>query len=253
LRTLIAEPDGGVLRSAVAEIRSAKDFKALESASEQFRDALSDSGIESTRSFVVAVVSRIVRPGSTAATDRIAYLVNELWRRKSQQLGVDIDPAVWAYVCANYRPAYRRFSSVLTELSGGTPPSPGQVYRLVQQLLIEGCSHSCPECLADVNHFNVAGLASRFLALEWFGMRPPEITIDSATNWRARLRETLKQNALVELIFSNAATTEAMEELQSLLVEELEVGSVLVPVMISAMRRRGRQWAVQLQLRGLVA
>lgn len=253
MRTIIAEPDGGVLRSAVAGIRSAKDFKAFDIASEQFRDALSDAGIESTRSFVVAVVSRIVRPGSTVATDRMVYLVNELWRRKSRQLGVDIDPAVWAYVCANYRPAYRRFSTLLAELSGGTPPSPGQVYRLVQQLLIEGCSHSCPECLADVNHFNVAGLASRFLALEWFGMRPAEITIDFATDWRARLRETLKQNALVELIFSNAARTEAMEELQSLLAEELEVGSVLVPVMISAMRRRGRKWAIQLQLRGLVA
>ena len=88
-----AEPDGGVLRSAVAEIRSAKDFKALESASEQFRNALSESGIESTRSFVVAIVSRIVRPGSTAGTDRIAYLVNalHLWRRKSaDKLGVSI-------------------------------------------------------------------------------------------------------------------------------------------------------------------
>ena len=108
-------------------------------------------------------------------------------------------------------------------------------------------------CLADVKHFNLAGLASRRLALEWFGMRTPEVTIDSTGDWRGRLRETLKENALVELVFSNAATTEAMEELQSMLAEELEVGSILVPVMISAMRRRGRQWAVQLQLRGLVA
>jgi len=253
LRTLNTEPNGGVLQSAVAEIRSAKDFKALERAGEQFRNALSESGIESTRSFVVAAVSKLIRPGSTNGTDRIAYLVNALWRRKSRQLGLDIEPAVWAYVCANYQPANRRFSRVLAELSGGTPPSPGQVYRLVQQLLIEGCSHSCPECLADVNHFNFAGLASRRLALEWFGMRTPEITIDSEADWRTRLRETLKDYALVELIFSTSATTVAMEELQSMLSEELEVGSVLVPIMISAMRRRGRQWVIQLQLRGLVS
>jgi hypothetical protein len=253
LRALMEEPPDGVLRAAVAEVRGAKDFKALESASEQFRTALSESSIESTRSFVVAAVARFIRPGSTADTDRIAYLVNALWRRKSRQLGVDIDPTVWAYVCANYEPANRRFSRVLTALSGGTVPSPGQVYRLVQQLLIEGCGHSCPECLADVNHFNFSGLASRRLALEWFGMRPPEVTLDSASDWRVRLREMLKESALVELIFPTASTTEAMEELQILLAEELEVGSVLVPAMISAMRRRGRKWVVQLQLRGLVA
>jgi hypothetical protein len=130
---------------------------------------------------------------------------------------------------------------------------PGQVYRLVQQLLIEGCRHSCPECMADVNHYNEAGLASRDLAAVWLGLRPPELRLDATRPWRAELRALVRDNAVAELIFGNAQAAEAMNELQVLLAEELEVDSVLVPVTVDAICRRGRDWVVQVQLRGFTA
>jgi hypothetical protein len=253
LATMNAEPPDGPLRTAVAGIRSAQDFKGLEAASEAFKTALWEAGLDASRSLVVAVVARIVRPGSSADTDRIAYVLNALWRRKCERFGVDIDPAVFAYVCAAYKPAARRFARVLRTLSGGAEPMPGQVYRLVQQLLIEGCRHSCPECMADVNHYNEAGLASRDLAAVWLGLRPPELRLDATRPWRAELRALVRDNAVAELIFGNAQAAEAMNELQVLLAEELEVDSVLVPVTVDAIRRRGRDWVVQVQLRGFTA
>jgi hypothetical protein len=253
LAALHAERPDGPLRTAVAAIRSAQDFKALEAASEAFKTALWQAGLDATRSFVVAVVARIVRPGSSAQTDQIAYVLNELWRRKCGRLGVEIDPAVFAYVCAAYKPVARRFARVLRMLSGGAEPAPGQVYRLVQQLLIEGCRHSCPECMADINHYNDAGLASRDLAAAWLGLRPPELRLDPARPWRAELRELVRGNAVAELVFGNDEAAEAMNELQVLLAEELEVDSLLVPVTVGAIRRRGRDWVVQVQIRGLAA
>jgi hypothetical protein len=253
LTALHKEAPDGPLRTAVADIRSAQDFKGLEAAGEAFKAALWEAGIDASRSVVVAVVARIVRPGSSAETDRIAYVLNALWRRKSERLGVDIDPAVFAYACAAYKPAARRFGRVLRSLSGGAEPAPGQVYRLVQQLLIEGCRHSCPECMADVNHYNDAGMASRDLAAVWLGLRPPELRIDASRPWRTELRALVRDHAVAELVFGNAQAAEAMNELQVLLAEELEVESVLVPVTIGAIRRRGRDWVVQVQLRGFTA
>jgi len=253
LTALHAEGPDGPLRAAVAAIRSAQDFKGLEAASEGFKTALWEAGLDASRSFVVAVVARIVRPGSSAQTDRIAYVLNALWRRKCERLGGDIDPAVFAYVCATYEPAARRFAGVLRTLSGGAEPAPGQVYRLIQQLLIEGCRHSCPECMADVNPYNEAGLASRDLAATWLGLRPPDLHLDPARPWRAELRALVRDNAVAELVFANAQATEAMNELQVLLAEELEVDSMLVPVTVGAIRRRGSDWVVQVQLRGVTA
>ncbi len=253
LEALHREAPDGPLRTAVAGIRSAQDFKGLDVASEAFKAALWEAGLDASRSLVVAVVARIVRPGSSAETDRIAYVLNALWRRKSERLGVDIDPAVFAYVCAAYKPAARRFARVLRMLAGGVGPSPGQVYRLIQQLLIEGCRHSCPECMADVNHYNDAGMASRDLAAVWLGLRPPELRIDVARQWRDELRVLVRDHAIAELVFESALAAEAMTELQVLLAEELEVDSVLVPVTVGAIRRRGRDWVVQVQLRGFTA
>jgi len=253
LALLNAEGPDGALRAALAAIRGAQDFKGLEAASEAFKTALWDAGLDTTRSFVVAVIARIVRPGSSSQTDRIAYVLNALWRRKCERLGVEIDPAVFAYVCAAYGPVARRFARVLRALSGGAEPAPGQVYRLIQQFLIEGCRHSCPECMADVNHYNEAGLASRDLAAAWLRLCPPELRLDPERPWRAELRALLRGNAVVELAFGNGQASEAMNELQVLLAEELEVDSMLIPVTVSAIRRRGRDWVVQVQLRGFAA
>ena len=253
LRTLSRETEGAVLRAAVAKIREATDFKAVESASHAFRQALLDSGLEASRSFVVSVLSRLLRPGSNPDTDRIAYFVNALWRRRSARLGVDIDPSVWAYVCSASKPASRRFEQVLQRLSGGGGIAPGQIYRLVQQMLVEGCRHSCPECLSDANRFNDAGLASRELASIWLGMRTSQILIDSDENWRLTFRGTLRQTGIAELVSKQSTLPEAMLELQQLLAEELEVDSVLIPPTISAIRRNGKNWVIQMQLRGVVA
>jgi len=253
LRTLNRETEQGPLRTAVARIREATDFKAVESASHTFRQALLDSGLEASRSFVVSVLSRLLRPGSNEETDRIAYLVNALWRRRSARLGVDIDASVWAYVCSASKAASRRFGQVLQRLSGGGTIAPGQVYRLVQQMLVEGCRHSCPECLSDTNRFNDAGLASRELASTWLGMRPAQILIDADENWQVAFRDALREAGIAELVSKQSALAQAMLESQQLLAEELEVDSVLIPPTISAIRRNGNSWIIQMQLRGVVA
>jgi hypothetical protein len=253
LKALNEEDEVGPLRNAVSKIRLATDFKSAEMASGELRQALSVSGLDQSRSFVVAILSRIVRPGSSSETDRIAYLVNALWRRRSERLGVDIDASVWAYVCSSSKPASRRFGNILQNLSGGVPIAPGQVYRLVQQLVVEGCRHSCPECLADVNRFNDAGLASRDLASHWLGIRPPQIVIGTANGWHNDLRTALRESGIAELVSDSAELIPAMQDLQQLLAEELEVDSVLVPATITAIRRRAASWVIQVQLKGVIA
>ena len=253
LKALNEEIEGGPLRVAVSRIREATDFKAAEIATGELRQALSIAGLDGSRSFVVSVLARIIRPGSTPDTDRVAYLINALWRRRSLKLGIDIDPAVWAYICSSSKPGARRFGRILQTLSGGANVTRGHIYRLVQQMLFEGCRHSCPECLADRNRYNDAGLASRELASTWLGLKPLQILISTSEDWRAQLRLALREHGIAELVCENSELTEAMLNLQQLLAEELEVESVLIPPSISAMYRRGRTWFIQTQLKGVVA
>lgn len=253
LQMLVREQGEGPLSAAITTVRGAKDFKGIEEARDGFRQALSDAGLDASRSFVVAAVSRILRPGSSTATDRVAYLLNALWRRESDRLGVQISSEVFSYLCATYRPAARRLERVLRDVSGGTDPSPGQVYRIVEQLLLERCEHSCPECMGTVNRYSDFGLASRGFASEWLGLRPPVLDVDSTEDWRGEIRLLLRKRGVAELAFQSTRVLEVMRELQGLLAEELEVESFLVPVTIGAIFKRGRAWVVHLQLRGISA
>jgi len=253
LDAILHEPSDGPLRQAMNRLRNANDFKQIADASESLRSALSEAGLDSSRSLVVALVSRFLRPGSSFATDRLTYFVNRLWRKHAQRIGIPIDPAVWAYICATYEPSRRRFSAALGDLSGGQEPTPAQIYRLVQQLLIESCEDSCPECLVDHNRYNDAAQASRALGSRWFVSAPPIINLDNNNDWQRQLRELLCRDGMVDLKVSRDKAAHAMAEIQGLLAEELEVESMLVPASITAVRRKGSDWIVSLQLRGLVA
>jgi hypothetical protein len=253
LEAIIREPVDGPLHAVMAELRAATDFQHIAEAAETLKKVLWDVGLDSSRSFVVTLVGRFLRPGSTPTTDRLIYAVNRLWRKRAKRIGIPIDPSVWAYVCATYRPARRRFSEALRALSGGQEPTVGQIYRLVQQMLIEGCEDACPECLSDYNPYNTSEPGSRGLAARWFATTPPQVSLEHTPHWQQDIRELLCRHSTVDLSFNRDKASDVMAEVQKLLAEELEVESLLVPAMLAGIRRAGTRWVVSLQLRGMVA
>jgi hypothetical protein len=253
LDILMREPSDGPLHAVMAELRAATDFQRLAAAAETLKQVLGDVGLDASRSFVVALVARFLRPGSSPRTDRLIYVVNALWRKRVKRLGIPIDPAVWSYVCATFPPARRRFAQALRSLSGGQEPTTGQIYRVVQQMLIEGCEDACPECLSDYNAYNVAPAGSRALAARWFAAVPPHVRLETTPAWQQDIRSHLCQHAAVDLSFNRESAAIVMAEVQKLLAEELEVESLLVPAMLAGIRRSGTRWIVSLQLRGMAA
>ncbi len=82
------------------------------------------------------------------------HLLNKAWRRHSTELGIAIDPRVFAYLCVQYAPARRRLNLIFREISNGEDPTDAQLYAVLQQFLISDCYDSCPECLDHPNRFN---------------------------------------------------------------------------------------------------
>src|SRR6202042_3418294 len=109
------------------------------------------------RASVVAVVSRLLRPGSRSESDVYTHFLNLAWRRAWTRLGVEIDPRVMSYVCTRSRPLARRFSALLRLLGGGQEPTPRQLDAVLQQLLFGDCGDSCRECLDHPSRFSTLG------------------------------------------------------------------------------------------------
>lgn len=240
------------IAAAFAVARSAKGFQQLAEAKRELQATLDAVGFDSSRQVVVAIVTKLLRAGSSPRTDAAIHLLNSAWRRHEERLGVAIDPRVFAYLCVQYGPARRRFAQLFREISGGAEPSDSQLYAALQQFLLSGCEDSCPECLHHPNRFNDFGHPSRSLALDWLNLRVEEVSADEHPDeWVEMARDTLLRHARVRVKASSPRVPEVARALQGVLADEVETKLLLLPVSIAGIERSGLTWFITLQLRGV--
>ncbi len=251
LRYVVSREDPNKIRIAFATARSAKGFEQLAEAKEILQSTLEQAGFDSSRDVVVAVVTKLLRAGSSHRSDATTYLLNRGWRRQEKKLGVSMDARTFAYVCIRYAPARRRLVQLFRELSGGEDPTDSQLYSAVQQLLLSGCEDSCPECLDHPNQFNDFGRPSRSLALAWLGLSLSEVSVkENPEDWLDCVRKILLSEFRVRLVAEPSRLPEVASGLQGLLAEEMEAQDLLLPVSITAVERKGVAWGITLQVKG---
>jgi len=240
------------IREAFAGIRAAKGFEQMIEAKQMLQQTLEQAGFDSSRDVVVAIVSKLLRAGSSPRSDATTYFLNRAWRRRERKLGVSMDARTFAYVCIHSAPIRRRLVQLFRELSGGQDPTDSQLYAAVQQLLISDCEDSCPECLDHPNQFGDFGRPSRSLALEWLGLSLAEVSVDaSPADWLDRARQLLISEFRVRIVADRSRLSEVASGLQGLLVEEMEAHDLLLPISIAAVERRGVAWIITLQVKGV--
>jgi hypothetical protein len=85
--------------SLVNDFRSAPDQASRVETLGRIRDGLRQSGIYGAeQSIVAALASRVLRPGSSPATDAALSTVTTEWKAEERRLGVEIPPRTWAYL-----------------------------------------------------------------------------------------------------------------------------------------------------------
>lgn len=249
---VVSREDLNEIRIAFAATRSAKGFEQLAEAKEMLQQTLGQAGFDSSRDVVVAVVTKLLRAGSSPRSDATTHMLNRAWRRRENKLGVSLDARTFAYVCIRYAPARRRLVQLFRELSGGEDPTDSQLYAVVQQLLLSGCEDSCRECLDHPNQFNDFGRPSRSLALAWLGLSLSEVSVkENPEDWLDRVRKILLNEFRVRLVTEPSRLPEVASGLQGLLAEEMEARDLLLPVSITAIERKGFAWAITLQVKGV--
>jgi hypothetical protein len=247
--TTLDQPNS--IRDSFADVRSAKGFQQLAAAKQSLQSTLEGAGFDSSREIIVALVTKLLRAGSSTRTDATIRLLNQAWRRYERTLGVAIDPRVFAYLCVQYAPVRRRMVYLFREISGGEDPTDAQLYTSLQQFLLSGCEDSCPECLAHPNRFNDFGRPSRSLALDWLNLSVAEVSVDEyPDDWLDRARERLLDDSRVRIVVDSPGIKAVTKSLQGLLAEELESDFLLLPVSIAGVERVGALWYITLRLKG---
>jgi hypothetical protein len=249
--SVVSNPSQNALSDSFNKIRFAKSFKEQSEAKHDLQNALSDAGLSASRTSVVALVTKLLRPGSSARTDKAMYLLNRLWKRTEKRLGIEIDARVFAYVCSQRSSIKRRVVDLLLEIGDSQNPSPAQIYSVINQFLLLDCEDACPECLDNPNRYNDFGKPSRSLARLKLSLDAVKITVDSnSDDWLEKARKILSSDGRVLLVTSNKHLTLASKAIQGLLAEEIEVEYLLLPISVSSVNREGGFWFIELQLKG---
>jgi DEAD/DEAH box helicase/Helicase conserved C-terminal domain len=94
---LIAAP--GATRTAVARFRAAESHVERRLALDDFILALRAAGVDTRHAVVAALNARLLRPGTSAATDAALRDLAKDWLNAEKRLGIELETRVFAYAC----------------------------------------------------------------------------------------------------------------------------------------------------------
>lgn len=224
---------GGAIAAAFDQVRTASGFAELEDAKSQMQESLQTRGFPGHRSLVVSVVTKLLRPATDSASDRLIFRLNRSWRRRSAKLGIAVPMRTFAYTCARH-PKVGPSLAAYFENIGAEPPTAPQLFAQMQQLLFETCEDSCPECLNQRGRFYDLGFPSRALAREWLGIEIQTVSIaDFPTDWHDRARQALRGNGRVRVVAGPDQKSILAEALPRFFVEEIDLESLRESVSVA--------------------
>ena len=251
LKVLDNTRSSGALAPAFSNVRLARGYQQTVMAQSALTDTLVSLGHGASRQDVVSVVGRILRPGTEVITDAWFDGLNRLWTEKEMRLGAPIDQRVFAYLLVDSPIVRRRFSAMITRLTGQAP-SEAQLFARVQEFLIEGCHDTCPQCLRNSNRFTFDIQPSRSLSRQWLEQQltsPPEIEV--SPGWLEQLRISLAQSDRVVVVGRSTDRDEIARTLQGLLTEPFERDYLMVWPILSAVHQIHDTWRIEIELRSM--
>lgn len=242
-----AKRHDGILSILFEQVRQANSFSELEAGRVALIEGLSICGGAPDRSAVSALVAKVLRPGSSRETD---IWIRSLARRRAnaiRRLGIVMDQRVFAYCCVQIDSLERRMRSYLQRI-GRQDPTPDQILSAFVQLIFQGCSDSCPECLG-VRKEMEGIIPSRALAgvcmnLESIDLK---IDIDMDENWAATLKHGLGSAGRIKLEFDASKSATVARHLSKLLAEEHDRGFLFAPFTVVGAVQNESRWQVTVQ------
>ena len=243
-----AYDSGSDIKIAFDTIRVSSGFEELEEAKSQLQSALQERGFSSKRNMVVSLVSKLLRPGTDSDGDKLLFRLNRMWRNSCKKLAIKVPLRTFAYTCACHTKIGPFVSSYL-EAIGGEVPEPAQLFAKTQQLLLDTCEDSCPECLDQKGRFYDLGLPSRALARYWIGIEIPRISLDlNPADWETKAKEALRTEGRVQIEASPSQRGALVAALPKLVVEEIDLESLRATVSLARIDQVADQTVVVLQI-----
>ena len=216
LRTIAGSDRDEDICEIVNAVRGAQSAAATDQAMSRLRMDLVARGFVLYHAFIAAVATRLIRPGSNAASDAFLHRVAQEWKLEEQRLGVELDGRSIAY-------HWSRKDDIDQVLTSAGIPLPDLAQRLawrfnaIYGLLWRRGREVRRIGLEPYNPFADLAAAERLLVSAYLPPAPDPVAVDDP-NWR--------EVALARLAASGITTLTAQSHQRSALADALQFFAV---------------------------
>jgi hypothetical protein len=223
------------LQGYVAQLREADTYEEKTAAFGDFTERMRGLGFLMHPSVLTAVNLRLLRPGSSEATDRLQHRIAKNWDTSEERLGFALPPRVFAEL-ESHSEEHDEDLRAVYQATG--PIGPEVRYRYFVPLLWPHLSKLRAEALDSYNPYAESGYRDRLLLSALFESPVPVINLDEPT-WLERLTTALAEEGHADLKCPGDDSERLRRVLLELLATPIDTGSVLSNVRVRSYRREG--------------
>jgi len=244
---LLAGP-GGARDAAVARVvegvRMPGSHHEWVERSTELRRLLAERGFTVTPSLVAAIFARLLRPGSTSASDALLARIVADWDEAEARLGIELDPRLVAMVESERD----TLEAALGEPEG-IPAGDRRAWRFsaLLGLLWPRGAVVRAESLKTSNPYCAIPATDRRLLLTLL----PRVDVDvevEARDWLERLGAALVTHGSAKLTGPASAPERLRHALLAVLVEPIDTEALLVHPRVRGIARRHGRWVVSVDI-----
>lgn len=241
------DPSDSSVRDQFSEVRNASSVshQAQANSFEQLIRLLSQRGLFVCHSVVAAIASRILKPGSTPATDQLLLDLIADWQRLEQRLGIDIDLRIIAYLNSNTDRLDRSLASIVGD-AVGIDPRQWRFGALTSMLWPRGNSIRGRK-LDTYNPFVKLPDADCELVRDCLGGGPFIVSLADA-DWREQVVRRLVCDNAVTLLGNAESLSNLRLAILDLMAQPVDVGLLLLHPRVRSVQRHSGNIEVTFEL-----
>ncbi|ADN77438.1 DEAD/DEAH box helicase domain protein [Ferrimonas balearica DSM 9799] len=229
------------MAASIQAMRTANDHQSQLQAQRDFLGALQQRGFLTSHSFMSAVNSRLLRPGSNQQSDRLLLQLQQDWRVEEARLGIELPQRVYAFTCS----LSNHLDKLLPQAAAGQQDLQSWRFKVCNGLLWPRGHVIRDAWLSYYNPYAFAGTTERLLVRACVGSACEQVAL-SDDDWMTRCHSLLDKHGKCELVAKPEQDINLA--LAQLLVKPVDMYGLFFYPRVASIRREQHEICAQVEI-----
>ncbi len=234
-----------IIKKGFADIRNSINYQEMSSFSKSLKKYLHSIGFLLIHPVMTAINLRLLKPGTSEATDRLLLRLVNLWKNEEKRLGIEIDSRVFSFIVSTNIEFFKELKLLF---SNNCVNNPSWCFQAVYGLLWPRGNMIYSSSLNSYNQFAILPESDRRILLDIINTARTVVKITD-TNYFERSKEVLRQEGMVWIQAPLGYEKHLKHSILKFASTPIDVGFIYLFPQLEGIRRDKNGYYAQLQIR----